>query len=63
MKVRFDATGDVIVVTGSANGIGRALALGAAAVGGRVVACDIDASRPAGARGERATLSLCASST
>jgi 2-hydroxycyclohexanecarboxyl-CoA dehydrogenase len=44
MKVRFDATGDVIVVTGSANGIGRALALGAAAVGARVVACDVDAT-------------------
>jgi 3-oxoacyl-[acyl-carrier protein] reductase len=42
MRARFEAEGDVIVVTGGANGIGRALACAAAAVGARVVVCDVD---------------------
>jgi 3-oxoacyl-[acyl-carrier protein] reductase len=42
MKARFEADGDVIVVTGGGNGIGRALALAAADAGARVVVCDID---------------------
>jgi 3-oxoacyl-[acyl-carrier protein] reductase len=42
MKARFEATGDVIVITGGASGIGRALARAAAAVGARVVVCDLD---------------------
>jgi 2-hydroxycyclohexanecarboxyl-CoA dehydrogenase len=42
MRARFEAEGDVIVVTGGANGIGRALACAAAAAGARVVACDVD---------------------
>lgn len=42
MKARFEAEGDVIVVTGGANGIGRALASVAAAAGVRVVVCDVD---------------------
>src|SRR5262245_38410529 len=42
MRARFDAKGDVIVVTGGANGIGRALARAAAQAGARVAVCDVD---------------------
>jgi 2-hydroxycyclohexanecarboxyl-CoA dehydrogenase len=42
MRARFEANGDVIVVTGGANGIGRALACAAAEAGARVVVCDVD---------------------
>jgi 2-hydroxycyclohexanecarboxyl-CoA dehydrogenase len=42
MRARFEAEGDVIVITGGANGIGRALACAAAGIGARVVICDID---------------------
>jgi 3-oxoacyl-[acyl-carrier protein] reductase len=42
MRARFEAEGDVIVVTGGANGIGRALACAAVQAGARVVVCDVD---------------------
>jgi 3-oxoacyl-[acyl-carrier protein] reductase len=42
MKARFEADGDVIVITGGANGIGRALAGAIVQAGGRVVICDVD---------------------
>lgn len=43
MKARFEADGDVIVITGGANGIGRALADALAKIGVRVLICDVDA--------------------
>lgn len=42
MKAVFDATGNVIVITGAANGIGRALAIACAEAGAHVVALDVD---------------------
>jgi 2-hydroxycyclohexanecarboxyl-CoA dehydrogenase len=42
MKARFEADGDVIVITGGGNGIGRGLALGAAKTGARVIVCDVN---------------------
>jgi len=42
MRARFEAEGDVIVVTGGGNGIGQALARAAAQAGARVVVCDVD---------------------
>jgi len=42
MRARFEADGDVVVITGGANGIGAALARAAAAAQARVVVCDVD---------------------
>jgi 2-hydroxycyclohexanecarboxyl-CoA dehydrogenase len=42
MRARFEAEGDVIVITGGANGIGLALARALAGIGARVVICDVD---------------------
>lgn len=42
MKAHFEASGEVIVVTGGANGIGRAIAVAAAGIGAKVVVCDVD---------------------
>jgi 2-hydroxycyclohexanecarboxyl-CoA dehydrogenase len=42
MKAKFEADGDVIVVTGGGSGIGRALVLGAAKAGARAIVCDVN---------------------
>jgi len=42
VKAKFEAAGDVIVITGGGNGIGRGLAKAAAQAGARVVICDVD---------------------
>jgi NAD(P)-dependent dehydrogenase (short-subunit alcohol dehydrogenase family) len=41
MKVSFDATGEVVVITGGAHGIGAALAAAVAARGGTAVVLDV----------------------
>ncbi|GAA1554817.1 hypothetical protein GCM10009804_09660 [Kribbella hippodromi] len=41
MKVKFDATGEVVVITGGAQGIGAALAAAVNAVGGTAVVFDV----------------------
>lgn len=57
MKARFDANGDVIVVTGGANGIGRALATAAAQAGAKVVVCDVDSAAMDMLRAEHPSIS------
>jgi 3-oxoacyl-[acyl-carrier protein] reductase len=57
MKARFEADGDVVVVTGGGNGIGRALALGAAKAGARVVVCDVDEAAMASVKAARTGIS------
>lgn len=47
MKARFDATGEVVVITGGAQGIGAALAAGVNASGGTAVVLDV-AAPPSG---------------
>lgn len=48
MKATFDASGEVLLVTGGANGIGAALARGFVAAGGTAVVLDIAASEDPG---------------
>ncbi|MET9272485.1 SDR family NAD(P)-dependent oxidoreductase [Kribbella sp. NPDC003557] len=43
MRVRFDATGEVVVITGGAQGIGAALAAAVNAAGGTAVVFDVTA--------------------
>ena len=45
MKVKFDASGDVIVITGGANGICRALAIASSRAGASVSILDIDVEK------------------
>lgn len=56
MKASFDATGDVIAITGGANGIGRALALACAKAGARVIACDVNEAALASLSAEAPTI-------
>ena len=58
MKARFEADGDVIVITGGANGIGRAVAIAAAKAGAKVVICDVDAAALATAKAEHNSISI-----
>jgi 2-hydroxycyclohexanecarboxyl-CoA dehydrogenase len=57
MKARFEADGDVIVITGGGNGIGRGLALGAAKTGARVIVCDVNEAAMASLTAEHPGLS------
>jgi 3-oxoacyl-[acyl-carrier protein] reductase len=56
MKARFDGSGDVIVITGGANGIGRTLARTCAAAGARVIVCDVDQAAMDGLVSEDASI-------
>lgn len=58
MKATFDAAGDVVVITGGANGIGRALALGVSAAGGKAVICDTDEKALADVVAENAAIDI-----
>jgi 2-hydroxycyclohexanecarboxyl-CoA dehydrogenase len=59
MKAFFQAQGDVFVITGGANGIGRALARAVAANGASVIVCDRDESAMASLRAEDGRIETC----
>jgi 3-oxoacyl-[acyl-carrier protein] reductase len=42
VRTHFDGVGDVVVITGGANGLGAALAYACAATGATTVVCDLD---------------------
>jgi len=58
MRARFEADGDVIVVTGGANGIGRAVAVAAAKAHAKVVVCDVDVAAMAALQAEHASIAV-----
>lgn len=58
MKANFDATGDVIVITGGASGICRALAVAASDAGAKVIVCDFDRTAMAELEAERPAIAV-----
>ena len=60
MEAKFEAAGDVIVITGGGNGIGRGLAKAAAKAGARVVICDVDRAAMEAAKAEHPNISAVA---
>jgi 2-hydroxycyclohexanecarboxyl-CoA dehydrogenase len=58
MRARFEANGDVIVVTGGANGIGRAIAVAAAKIGAKVVVCDVNAAAMQAVAAEHSNIAI-----
>jgi 3-oxoacyl-[acyl-carrier protein] reductase len=60
VEAKFEAAGDVIVITGGGNGIGRGLAKAAAKAGARVVICDVDRAAMEAAKAEHPNISAVA---
>lgn len=57
MKATFEAEGDIIVIAGGANGIGRALAIAAATARANVIICDVDKAAMKSAEAEHPNIS------